>query len=65
MTESLRSAERDAGEGRLSAQALRERQIGAQESALNVLRTRVTLLVALNDFLDLTLPAAIELSPEA
>jgi outer membrane protein TolC len=61
-TEGLRSAERDADEGRLSAQALRERQLSAQETSLNVLRTRVTLLLALNDYFDLTLPAAVELA---
>ncbi len=64
-TEGLRSAERDAAEGRLSAQALRERQLSAQETSLNVLRARVTLLLALNDYLDLTLPAAVELAPGA
>ena len=54
-------AERDAAEGRLSAQNLRERQLNNQETALNLLRTRVNLLLALNDYLDLTLPAAIDL----
>jgi outer membrane protein TolC len=56
-----RSAVQDASEGRLSAQSLRERQLNAREYSLNVLRTRITLLLALNDYLDLTLPAAIEL----
>lgn len=60
-TQSLTSAESDAAEGRLSAQALRERRIGAQETELNALRTRVTLLLALNDYLDLTLPVAVDL----
>lgn len=64
-SESYRVAERDAAEGRLSAQALRERQLHAQETSLNVLRTRVTLLLALNDYLDLTLPAALELPPQS
>jgi len=58
-------AERDATEGRLSSQALRERQLNSQETSLSVLRTRVSLLLALNDYLDLTLPAAIDLPPGA
>ncbi len=57
----LATQEREAGEGRVSAAALRERRLASGESALNALRSRVTLLLALNDYLDLTLPAAVEL----
>jgi len=53
--------ERQAAEGRISAQTLRDAQTSANDTNLNVLRTRVVLLLALNDFLDLTLPASIDL----
>ena len=59
--ESLKVAKLDAGEGRLSVQTLQERQLGFQKLQLEVLSTRVTLLLAINDYLDLTIPAAVSL----
>jgi outer membrane protein TolC len=57
--EAFASAERDAAEGRLSAQTLNERRLSAHEFRVNALRSRVALLLALNDHLDLTLPVAL------
>lgn len=58
----LATQEREAAEGRVSASALRERRLAAGENNLVALRSRITLLLALNDYLDLTLPAAVELN---
>lgn len=57
----LATQEREAKEGRVSTASLRERRLASGENELAALRSRVTLLLALNDYLDLTLPAAIEL----
>ncbi len=48
--------QRDADEGRTSPQVFRQQQLGMQESRLATFRMRVQLLLALNDYLDLTLP---------
>jgi outer membrane protein TolC len=53
--------EREAKEGRVSAQAFRSVQIAQNEVQQMVMRTRVRLLLAINDYLDLTLPAAVNL----
>lgn len=51
--------QREASEGRTSAQGFRQQQLAAQEGRLAAQRTRVRLLLALNDYLDLTLPAVV------
>jgi outer membrane protein TolC len=53
--------EREAKEGRVSAQAFRSVQIAQNEVQQMAMRTRVRLLLAINDYLDLTLPAAVNL----
>jgi outer membrane protein TolC len=52
---------REAAEGRISAQTLSDRVANFNETNLGVLRSRVILLLSLNDFIDLTLPASIDL----
>ncbi len=59
------SQERDAKEGRLAPQAFRGAQLVYNETQLAALRTRVRLILALNDFLDLTLPVAVDYSRSA
>ena len=51
---------REMDEGRVSAPVFRQQQLAVQESRLGELRVRVRLLLALNDYLDLTLPAAVD-----
>lgn len=60
----LASQERQASQGLLSESELRDRRLASGEAGLAALRSRVALLLALNDYLDLTLPAAIELPAE-
>ncbi len=51
---------REMDEGRVSAPVFRQQQVAVQESRLAELRMRVRLLLALNDYLDLTLPAVVD-----
>ena len=51
----------DAKEGRVSPQAFLGLQITQNEVQQTAMRTRVRLLLAINDYLDLTLPAAVNL----
>lgn len=52
---------RDAKEGRTSPQTYRQQELTHNEIQFAALRSRVQLLLALNDYLDLTLPAAVDL----
>jgi outer membrane protein TolC len=60
-TQSFGVQEREANEGRISAQAFRSVQVSQNEAQQTATRTRVRLLLAINDYLDLTLPAAVNL----
>ncbi|MCS6245061.1 MAG: TolC family protein [Opitutus sp.] len=60
-TQKFAVQERDAKEGRISQQELRSKQVVHNEAQQTVSRTRVRLLLAINDYLDLTLPAAVNL----
>jgi len=53
--------ERDAKDGRISEQAFRSVQVANNEAQQTASRTRVRLLLAINDYLDLTLPASVNL----
>ena len=53
--------ERDAKDGRLSPQAFRSAQLAHNQTVRTATQTRVRLLLAINDYLDLTLPAAVNL----
>jgi outer membrane protein TolC len=55
------SQETDMKEGRTAPQAFRNQKIAFNDSQQATLRSRTRLLLALNDYLDLTLPAAIDL----
>jgi outer membrane protein TolC len=60
-TQSFELQERDAKDGRISAQAFRSVQVAHNEAQQTASRTRVRLLLAINDYLDLTLPASVNL----
>ena len=60
-TQSFGVQEREAKEGRVSAQAFRSVQVAQNEAQQAATRTLVRLLLAINDYLDLTLPAAVNL----
>ena len=60
-TQSFGLQQRDQKEGRIAEQAFRSIQLGYNESQIPALRTRVRLLLAINDYLDLTLPASVSL----
>jgi len=59
-TQAFNVQKRDAEEGRISPQTLRSLQLGYNETQLTALRTRVRLIMGINDYLDLTLPVAID-----
>jgi outer membrane protein TolC len=58
--QSFNIQKREMDEGRMSAPVFRQHQLGIRESRLAELRVRVRLILALNDYLDLTLPAAVD-----
>ena len=55
--------ERDAKQGRIAPQAFRANVLANNETQFAALRSRVRLLLAINDYLDLTLPAAVDYTP--
>ncbi len=59
-TQSFGVQQRDAKEGRIAPQAFRSVQLAYNESQLPALRSRVMLILAINDYLDLTLPVAVD-----
>lgn len=52
------SQQRDFEQGRLAAQAYREKQLTLQDAELTALRNHASLLMAFTDYLDLTTPVA-------
>jgi outer membrane protein TolC len=52
------SQQRDFEQGRLAAQAYREKQLALQDAELAALRNHASLLMAFTDYLDLTTPVA-------
>jgi outer membrane protein TolC len=60
-TQSFSTQQTEAKEGRIAPQAFRGVQLAHHETQQAVSRTRVRLLLAINDYLDLTLPASVNL----